>query len=63
MSRQNTWNGWFDYDNNAQWHNRDDDFKYKSFEMPDGEETYSSAYIAHFDCTQPLDYVYLTFPI
>jgi len=58
---QNTWNGWFDYDNNAQWHNRDDDFKYKSFEMPDGEETYSSAYIAHFDCTQPLDYVYLTF--
>ena len=52
--------GWYDYDNQYAWHNRQDDFCYITNDI-DGKSAISGVYMAHFDCPANLKFVYFSF--
>ena len=57
---RDTWKGWFDYNNTAQWFNTDRAPDYQRF-MVDDRECVSSAYVGHFECSEDIDSLSLTF--
>ena len=57
---RDSWKGWFDYNNTAQWFNTDRAPDYQRF-IFDGRECVSAAYVGHFECSEDIDSLSLTF--
>ena len=55
-----TWRGWFDYRSSAEWHNANKAPEYQQFIVED-KACYSSAYIGHFECSEEISSLSLTF--
>lgn len=55
-----SWRGWYDYENNAQWFNKTGPIDYKTYIL-DGTENHSVAYVNSFKCAPSIDALYLSF--
>ena len=60
VSLADSWRGWYDFENNAQWFNRTGPVKYKTY-MIDGNATHSVAYVNSFICSPSIENLYLSF--
>ena len=57
---RDTWKGWFDYNNTAQWFETDRAPEYQHFTV-DNKDCYSAAYVGHFECSKEINALSLTF--
>ena len=57
---RDTWKGWFDYNNTAQWFETDREPEYQHFTVDD-KDCYSAAYVGHFECSKEINALSLTF--
>ena len=58
---RDTWRGWFDYNYSADWYNSDSkSIKYQNFSV-EGTECICAAYIGHFECSEDIKSLSLTF--
>ena len=55
-----TWRGWFDYRSSAEWHNANKAPEYQQF-IVNNNACYSAAYIGHFECSEEISSLSLTF--
>ena len=60
VSLADSWRGWYDFENSAQWYNRKGSVNYKAY-MVDGTETHSVAYVNSFECAPSIEALYLSF--
>ena len=60
VSITDSWRGWYDFENSAEWKNRTGPIEYKTY-MVDGVETHSVAYVNSFICDPSIDALYLSF--
>ena len=57
---RDTWRGWFDYNFSSEWINSASAPEYQNFTV-DGNSCYSAAYIGHFECSEHINSLSLTF--
>lgn len=55
-----SWRGWKDFENSAQWFNKTGNVEYKTYFI-DGTETNSVAYVNSFECDPSIEALYLSF--
>ena len=60
VSIGDTWRGWFDYRSSGEWHNSNKAPEYQQF-IVDDKPCYSAAYIGHFECSEEINSLSLTF--
>lgn len=60
VSISESWHGWYDFDNSAQWYNRIGPVNYKTYSI-DGEDVRSVAYTNSFYCAPSIDALFLCF--
>ena len=57
---RDSWHGWFDYKYSADWENADGGVKWETYTI-DGTQSYCAAYIGHFELSEDIDSLSLTF--
>ena len=57
---RDTWRGWFDYNYSSYWMNTDGAVNYQRFQI-NNEDMISAAYIGHFECSEDIKSLSLTF--
>ncbi len=60
VSINDTWRGWFDYRSSAEWNNASKAPEYQHF-IVDEKDCYSAAYVGHFECSEEINSLSLTF--
>jgi signal transduction histidine kinase len=60
VSITDSWRGWFDYNRSTDWNNAKNGVDYQHFNF-DNTDCYSAAYIGHFECSEDIRSLTLTF--